>query len=144
MKRKKKELAKELNRIRGKILSDTIEIEFLLTERIHRFFHPRQDYRGTAFYWHILNTHKFSFDDKIQLFEKIPYFGKLKSYNSIKNSLRFVRRLRNQLAHWELLENKSKLDHIVLQDPIKLKEVIVNNKLLVEFDKRKEFLLSKL
>ena len=126
------------------MLSDTIEIEFLLTERIRRFFYPKQDYRGTAFYWHILNTHKFSFDDKIQLFEKIPYFGKLKSYNSIKRSLRFVRCLRNQLAHWELLENESKLDHIVLQDPIKLKEAIVNNKLLVEFGKHKEYLLSKL
>ena len=144
MNRKKKRLEKRLNRIRGKILSDSIEIEFLLTERIHKFFHPRQDYRGTAFYWHVLNTRKFSFDDKIQLFENIPYFQKLKSYRSIKSSLKFVRRLRNQLAHWELLEKKSRLDHIILQDPIKAKEVTINAELLEEFDKRKDILLSKL
>ena len=144
LKKKEKKLKEKLNKIRGEILSDTIEIEFFLTERIHKFFHPKQDYRGTAFYWHILNTRKFSFEDKIRLFKKIPYFKRLKSYDSIKKSLRFAQRLRNQLAHWELLQNKSELDHLVLQGPITVKEVIIDDKLLEKFEKHKDFLLSKL
>ena len=143
MEKKNKKLRERLNEIRGKILSDSIEIEDNLTFRIFSFFYPKQNRKGTAFYWHILNTHKFRFNDKIRLFEQIPYFKKLKTYDSIMISLKFVRRLRNQLAHWELLENKSKLDHIVLQDPVKVERVIINDKLLEEFDKHKE-LLSRL
>jgi len=145
VKKKKKELKDELNKIRGEILSDTIDIESRLTERILRFFHPKQDYRAKDFYWQILNTREFSFDDKIRLFENISYFKeKLKSYDSIKKSLRFVQCLRNQLAHWELLENRSELDHLVLHDNVKVKDVTINGNLLEEFEKHKKFLLSKL
>lgn len=144
MKKRERELREKLNKIRGKILSDVIEIEDVLTFRIHSFFYPKQNHRGTAFYWHILNTRKFNLEDKIRLFEKIPYFKRLKSYDSIRISLRFARRLRNQLAHWELIENKSKLDHILLRNPITVKDVIIDDKLLEEFGKHKELLLSKL
>lgn len=141
---RKKELTAKLNEIRGKILSNSVEIESRLTLRIQRFFYPKQNEKATAFYWHILNTRKFSFEDKIQLFEKIPYFRRLKNYDSFRNSLRFVKRLRNQLAHWELIENKSKLGRLVLRSPISVDDVIIDKQLLEEFDKHKGFLLSKL
>lgn len=96
----KRIIRKKLNLFRGKIISDATVIESALGWRLRTYFFPKTNRQATIFYWNIINTPYFSFDRKISLYEKIPYFKKLKRYSRVKNSLRFVQRLRNALAHW--------------------------------------------
>ena len=61
-----------------------------------------------------MNTPYLTFDNKIGIYESIPYFQKLKGYPAIKKSLRFVQKLRNIMAHWDLDEKKSGLKNIFM------------------------------
>ena len=96
----KKIIWEKLSWFRGNIISDATVIETALGWNLRTYFFPKTNRQASIFYYYIINTSHFSFDKKISLYEQIPYFKKLKRYPQVKNSLRFVQKLRNAVAHW--------------------------------------------
>lgn len=138
----KKIMSKKLSLLRGSIISDAVVIEGALGWRLRTYFFPKTNRQASIFYWYIINTSYFSFDKKISLYEQIPYFKKLKQYPKVKNSLRFIQRLRNALAHWELDENMSDENEIVIYNPVTLERLKINDKLMEKFKEHEKFLLK--
>ncbi len=137
-------IKEKLDSIRGEIISSTSRIEFILGYRLRKYFFPKTNNKATILFWNVINTPFLSFDNKISLYENIPYFKKLKDYLKIKKSLRFIQRLRNVMAHWELSEKESDLDKIVVFTLVgKYKKITINEKLIQEFEKHFNFLLKK-
>lgn len=140
----KKIIKEKLDSIRGEIISSASRIEFILGYRLRKYFFPKTNNKATILFWNIINTPFLSFDNKISIYESIPYFKRLKDYPKIKKSLRFIQRLRNVMAHWELSERESDLDKIVMFTLVgKYKKITINEKLIQEFEKHFDFLLKK-
>lgn len=136
---KAKTVEEKLDSYRGKILSGVTEIEKALAWRLRVYFFPKSNIQSSIFYLEILNANYFSLERKISLFQKIPYFEKLAAYKEVLESLRFVQKLRNELAHWELWESATNGDEVVIYSPISFKKRKLNKKLMEEFalhDKR--------
>ena len=138
----KRIIREKLSLLRGNIISDATVIESALGWRLRTYFFPKTNRQASIFYWHIINTPHFSFDKKILLYEQIPYFRKLKTYSRVKQSLRFVQRLRNALAHWELDEKMSGRNEIVIYSPVTLKRLKIDDKLMGKFKEHDKFLLK--
>ena len=138
----KKIIREQLSWFRGNIISDATVIEGALGWRLRTYFFPKTNRQASIFYWYIINTPYFSFDKKISLYEQIPYFMGLKQYQKVKNSLRFVQRLRNAVAHWELDEKMSNENEIVIYNPVTLKRLKLDDKLMEEFKEHEKFLLK--
>lgn len=140
----KKIIKEKLDSIRGEIISSASRIEFILGYRLRKYFFPKTNNKATILFWNIINTPFLSFDNKINIYESTPYFKRLKDYPKIKKSLRFIQRLRNVMAHWELSERESNLDKIVMFTLVgKYKKITINEKLIQEFEKHFNFLLKK-
>jgi len=140
----KKIIKEKVDSIRGEIISSASRIEFILGYRLRKYFFPKTNNKATILFWNIINTSFLSFDNKISIYESIPYFKRLKDYPKIKKSLRFIQRLRNVMAHWELSERESNLDKIVMFTLVgKYKKITINEKLIQEFEKHFNFLLKK-
>lgn len=140
----KKIIKEKLDSIRGEIISSASRIEFILGYRLRKYFFPETNNKATILFWNIINTSFLSFDNKISIYESIPYFKRLKDYPKIKKSLRFIQRLRNVMAHWELSERESNLDKFVMFTLVgKYKKITINEKLIQEFEKHFNFLLKK-
>ena len=125
---------KILRKIRGEIISESILVELDLNNILHSYFFPKNSEKSRVFYWEILNTKNLSFEDRIRIFKKIPSFKKWKKYKEIIKSLTFIQNLRNQIAHWDLNYHKSRSNKIIIYDPIKVKERVIDSTLLREFD----------
>ena len=138
----KKVIGKKLSLFRGNIISDATVIETSLGWRLRTYFFPKTNRQASIFYYYIINTPYFSFDKKILLYEQIPYFKKLKQYQRIKESLRFVQRLRNAVAHWELDEKMSNENEIIIYSPITFKKLKLDGKLMKEFKEHEKFILK--
>lgn len=138
----KKIIREKLSWFRGNIISDATVIEGALGWKLRIYFFPKTNRQASTFYWHIINTPHFSFDKKISLYEQIPYFKNLKQYSKVKNSLRFIQKLRNTIAHWELDERISNESEIVIYNPSTLERLKLNNKLMEEFRDNEKFLLK--
>jgi len=138
----KKIIREKLCWFRGNIISDATVIEGALGWKLRTYFFPKTNRQASIFYWYIINTPHFSFDKKISLYEQIPYFKKSKKYTKVKDSLRFIQKLRNTIAHWELDEKMSNENEIVIYNPSTLKRLKLNNKLMEEFKEREIFLLK--
>ncbi len=138
----KKIIREKLSWFRGNIISDATVIEAALGWRIRIYFFPKTNKQASIFYWYIINTSHFTFDKKISLYEQIPYFRKLKQYPKVKNSLRFVQRLRNAVAHWDLDEEMSDENEIVIDNPVTRKRIKLDDKLMEEFKEHEKFLLK--
>ncbi len=140
----KKIIKEKLDSIRGGIISSASRIEFILGYRLRKYFFPKTNNKATILFWNIINTSFLSFDNKISIYESIPYFKRLKDYPKIKKSLRFIQKLRNVMAHWELSERESNLDKIIMFTLVgKYKKITINEKLIQEFEKHFNFLLKK-
>jgi hypothetical protein len=139
---RKKLIREKLSWFRGNIISDTTEIEGALGWRLRTYFFPKTNRQASIFYWNIINTSHFSFEKKISLYEQIPYFKKQKRYLKVKNSLRFIKQLRNALAHWELDEKVSNENEIVIYSPVTLKRLVLDNNLMNNFKEHEKFLLK--
>jgi len=135
-------MREKLSWFRGNIISDATVIEGALGWRLRTYFFPKTNRQASIFYWYIINTPQFGFDKKISLYEQIPYFKKLKQYSKVKNSLRFVQRLRNALAHWELDEKMSDENEIVVYSPVAGKRLRIDDELMEEFKEHEKFLLK--
>ena len=135
-------MREKLSWFRGNIISDATVIEGALGWRLRTYFFPKTNRQASIFYWYIINTPQFGFDKKISLYEQIPYFKKLKQYSKVKNSLRFVQRLRNALAHWELDEKMSDENEIVVYSPVAGKRLRIDDELMEEFKEHDKFLLK--
>ena len=138
----KKIIREKLSWFRGNIISDATVIEGALGWKLRTYFFPKTNRQASIFYWYIINTSHFSFEKKISLYEQIPYFKKLKKYPKVKTSLRFVQRLRNAVAHWELDEKMSNEKEIVIYNPVTLGRLKLNDKLMEEFKEHENFLLK--
>ncbi len=135
-------MREKLSWFRGNIISDATVIEGALGWRVRTYFFPKTNRQASIFYWYIINTPQFSFDKKISLYEQIPYFKRLKQYSKVKNSLRFIQRLRNALAHWELDEKMSDENEIVVYSPVTGKRLKIDDELMEEFEEHEKFLLK--
>lgn len=135
-------MREKLSRFRGNIISDATVIEGALGWRLRTYFFPKTNRQASIFYWYVINTPQFSFDKKISLYEQIPYFKRLKQYSKVKESLRFVQRLRNALAHWELDEKMSDENEVVVYSPVTGKRLKIDDELMEEFEEHEKFLLK--
>jgi len=140
----KKYIKGRLSRLRGEILSDSVVLESALTWKLRKYFYPKTNRQASIFHYCILETPHFTFDRKISLYEQIPYFKKLKSYSKTKEALRFVQRLRNAVAHWELDEKRSNKNEIVLYQisPISFKTIKIDSNLVDKFKEHELYLLK--
>ena len=125
---KQEEILEKSRKLRGEILSAAIWIEIDLTREIRNYFFKKSGERDRLFYWEILNTKKFGFDDKVNLFKTISPFKKRKHYEKIVESLTFIKKLRNIMAHWDVLINESDNKKIVFCDTSKFGRKINKNK----------------
>jgi len=140
---KNKTNEEKLDWYRGKILSGSVEIEKALGWRLRTYFFPKSTVQASIFFQSVLNANYFSFERKITLYKQIPYFKKLKNYNKIINSLRFIQKIRNEVAHWELLEVKTdSKDSIVICHPISFLKRKLNINLIKEFTMNDQILLK--
>lgn len=117
-------------------------IETALCWRLRTYFFPKTNRQASIFYWNIINTPHFGFDKKISLYEQIPYFRKSKKHTRVKAALRFIQKLRNALAHWELDEKMSNENEIVIYNPATLERLKLDDKLMEEFKEHEKFLLK--
>ena len=140
----KKIVREKLDLIRGEIISSATRVEFVLGYRLRRYFFPKSNNKATILFWNVMNAPYLTFDNKISIYESIPYFQKLKSYPAIKKSLRFVQRLRNIMAHWDLDEKKSDLKNIFMFTLVgKYRKITINDNLVENYRKQIDFLLKK-
>ena len=136
-------IREKLDLIRGEIISSATRIEFVLGYRIRRYFFPKTNTKATILFWNVLNTPFLTFDNKISIYESIPYFKKLKSYTDIKKSLRFIQQLRNTMAHWTLDEKQSDLNNIVMFTLVgKYKKIVITDNVVDEYRRQIVFLLK--
>lgn len=137
----RKRIKEKLNFLRGQIISEATEVEIALGWRLRKYFFPRTNNQSTAFYWYIINTPNFGFDKKISLYQQIPYFKKLRNYSKVMNSLRFIQKLRNAVAHWTLEESKSNENDIFIYALVpKYQEMKLNEELLKKFNEHKNYI----
>jgi len=129
-----------LSLFRGTILSDSTEIESALAWRLRTYFFPKTNRQASLF--HYLIVHKLQFEKKIQLYENIPAFQSAKRFEDVKKSLRFVQKLRNALAHWELWEKESNENEIVIMNMVTFEKLKLDDKLMNEFKENDKFLLK--
>ena len=138
------EIKEKLDSIRGSIISSASRIEFILGSRLQKYFFPKRNNKSTILFWNVLNAPYLSFDDKISIYESIPYFKKLKVYPQIKISLRFIQRLRNIMAHWDLDERRSNPQKITMYNLVgRYRTIGINQSLMDEFDKNVAFLIKQ-
>jgi len=134
----------KLDSIRGEIISSTSRIDFILGYKLRTYFFPKTNSKATILFWNVINTPLLNFDKKISLYETIPYFKKLKGYPRIKKSLRFVQKLRNIMAHWELDEKKSNFKNIIMFTLVgKYRKITINDSLVEDYRKHVNFLLKE-
>lgn len=137
-------IREKLDLIRGEIISSTARIEFILGYKLRKYFFPKTNNKATILFWGVINTPFLSFDNKISIYESIPYFKKLKGHSGIKESLRFVQRLRNIMAHWDLDERKSDLRNIAMYTLVgKYRKITINDSLLEDYRKHVNSLLKR-
>lgn len=141
--KEEKNIEDQLDWYRGKILSGAAEIEKALGWRLRTYFFPKSNIQASIFYQTILNANYFSLERKITLYKEIPYFKKLKNFSKVVNSLRFIQQLRNELAHWELLDYEElKGGEIIIYNPITFKKRKLNKGLMKEFTSNDKLLLK--
>ncbi|HEX9917230.1 MAG TPA: hypothetical protein VGB16_05785 [candidate division Zixibacteria bacterium] len=134
----------KLDLIRGEIISSTARVEFILGYKLRKYFFPKANNKATILFWNVINTPFLNFDNKISLYESIPYFKKLKGHSEIKKSLRFIQKLRNKMAHWELDEKESDLKNIVMFTLVgKYRKITINDSSIEDYRKHVNFLLNK-
>jgi len=134
----------KLDLIRGEVVSSATRVEFVLGYRLRKYFFPKRNNKSTIFFWNVINTPYLTFDNKICIYESIPYFKKLKGYSKISESLRYIQKLRNQMAHWELDEKESQLANIIIYTLVgKYRKIIIDDRLVEEYRRHINFLLKK-
>lgn len=139
-----KEIKEKLDLIRGEVISFASRIEFVLGYRLRKYFFPKNNNKATILFWNVINTSYLTFDNKISIYESITYFKKLKGYLKVKKSLRFVQKLRNIMAHWELDEKESNLKNIVMFTLVgKYRKITINDSLIKDYRRQIAFLLKK-
>jgi len=138
------EIRKKLDSIRGEVISSASRIEFILGYRLRKYFFPEtNNNKGAILFWNVINTSYLSFEDKISIYENIPYFKKLKCFPKIQESLRFIQRLRNVMAHWELDEVNSDLENLVMLTFYgKYRKRTINSSTIEEYRRHLNFLLK--
>jgi hypothetical protein len=137
-------IREKLDIIRGEIISSATRIDFVLGYRLRRYFFPKTNIKATVLFWNILNTPYLTFDNKISIYESIPYFKKLKGYSNIKKSLRSVQQMRNTMAHWTLDEKQSDINNIVMFTLVgKYRRIVVTDSEVNNYRKQINFLLKK-
>ena len=137
---RKKLIRDKLSLFRGTILSDSTVIESALAWRLRTYFFPITNRQASLF--HYLIIQKLTFDEKITLYENIPSFRRAKRFKDVKKSLRFIQKIRNALAHWELWEADSNESEIIIMNIMTFKTLKLNDKLMDEFKENDKFLLK--
>jgi len=131
----------KLDSIRGEVILSTSRIDFMLGYKLRTYFFPKTNNKATILFWNVINTPLLNFDKKTSLYETIPYFKKIKGYPRIKKSLRFVQKLGNIMAHWELDEKKSNFKNIIMFTFVgKYRKITINDSLVEDYRKHVNFL----
>jgi hypothetical protein len=129
-----------LRLFRGTILSDSTDLESMLGWRLRTYFFPETNRKATLFSSLIID--KLSFERKISLYEKINIYNKSKKQENIKRSFKFVRELRNAVAHGWLIEGDSDENCVVIKNPNSYKTWKLDDTLMNEFKSHDKFLLK--
>jgi len=137
---RKKLIRNKLSLFRGTILSDSTEIEGALGWKLRTYFYPKTNRKATLFSSLIID--KLSFERKISLYEKINIYNKSKKQENIKKSLRFVRELRNAVAHGWFIEGNSNENCVIIKNPNSYKTWKLDDTLMNEFKEHDKFLLK--
>jgi len=139
-----KKIREKLDLIKGEVISSATRVEFILGYRLRKYFFPKSNNKATMLFWNVINTPYLTFDNKISIYESLPYFKKLKGYPATKKSLRFVQGTRNMMAHWDLDEKKSNLKNIFMFTVVgKYREAIINDSFVEDYKKHINFLLKE-
>ena len=137
-------IREKINSIRGEVLSSASRIDFILGYKIRNYFFPKTNNKATILFWNVINTPLLNLDKKIYIYESIPYFKKLKNHQKVRKSLRFVQKLRNKMAHWELNEKESNLKNIVMFTLVgKYGKITINDSLIKDYRNHINFLLKE-
>lgn len=80
-----KRIRNKLDLIRGEIISSATRVEFVLGYRLRKYFFRQSNNKASILFWNVMNTPYLTFDNKISIYESIPYFKKLKGYLAVKN-----------------------------------------------------------
>lgn len=108
------------------------------------YFFSKINNKANILFWNVIDMILLNFNKKISLYETIPYFKKLKGYPRIKKSLRFVQKLRNIIAHWELDEKKSNFKNIIMFTLVgEYRKITINDSLVEDYRKHVNFLLKE-
>ncbi|MDP3799811.1 MAG: hypothetical protein Q8Q90_00090, partial [bacterium] len=130
----KKIIRGKLDLVRGEVISSATRVEFVLGYRLRKYFFPKSNNKAAILFWNIINSPYLTFDNKISIYESIPYFKKSKDYPAIKKSVRFIQRLRNIMAHWDLDEKKSNLKNIFMFTLVgKYRKITINDNLIENY-----------
>lgn len=137
-------IREKLASIRGEVISSASRIDFILGYKIRNYFFPKANNKATILFWNVINTPLLNFDKKISLYGSIPYFKNLKNYQKIEESLRFVQKLRNIMAHWDLHEKESNFKNIAMFTLVgKYRKITINDTLINDYRKHIDFLLKE-
>lgn len=126
----------------GTIISATTVIESALAWKIRIYFFPKSNRQAGVFHQYILSARYFNLDRKIELFKQIPNFKKIKNYKKILDSLRYIQKVRNAVAHFEVSEDNGA--EIVIFDPNTFGKTRLSDRLIREFVEHDKFLLQAL
>ncbi|MCG2717490.1 MAG: hypothetical protein L6408_01470 [Nanoarchaeota archaeon] len=137
-------IREKLDLIRGEVISSASRIGFILGYKLRKYFFHKTNNKATILFWNVINSPLLNFDKKINLYESIPYFKKSKNYQKIKESLRFIQKLRNIMAHWELHEKESSLKSIVMFTLVgKYRKITINDALIKDYRKHIDFIIKE-
>lgn len=134
----------KLDQIRGEIISSATRVEFVLGYRLRKYFFPKSNNKATILFWNVINSPFLTYDNKISIYESIPHFKKLKGYSAIKDALRFIQRLRNVMAHWNLDEKESTPDNIIMFTLTgKYRKITINASAMEQYRSKITFILKQ-
>mgnify|MGYP003395291390 CR=1 FL=1 len=129
-------IREKLDSIRGEVISSTSRIDFILGYKLRTYFFPKTNNKATILFWNVINSPLLNFDKKINLYESIPYFKKLKNHQKIKKSLRFVQMLINV--------KESNFKNIAMFTLVgKYRKITINDTLIKDYRKHIDFLLKE-
>lgn len=92
----------QFEKFRGKILSMAVHVESTLDSFISNYFIKPQNAKTFFFEDIILLNGYMSFERKINIFEEICKREKFNNISKIVESIRYVQKIRNNVAHWQV------------------------------------------
>ena len=125
----------ESKRIRGIILADCTTIDMELSRFLSDYFGETKDKKQELFNL-VFNTDFFNFHKKIEILKRIVNNDFWSDSDALIEALSWLRKTRNQLAHWLWNFSKSQDEFSFLKNPKKNDFIRIDNALLKEHEEK--------